>query len=431
MSASRANAKLILSLDNPEETLRVLAQPQVSWGDIVGISAYALAGLAVRAQKQDDKTLDTNESQDVHLHITKAIDAISQSGAARFAVALGFDAFIEGKEAPAPTEQHTVPLTRLDRICSIDKLASQLVGLLIDSHDQYEAYHAVRYVLIELMRNVRQHSGDIRGGVIVGQVHHKGTYYEKYPSVQIAVADGGIGIPAALQRMHPKYTDAKAALEKSLQPHISGTFVEGLTGSLENAGMGLFFISEMTKLIGGRLLIATRNAGLFLSGDPEDVDEHQMRHLVAADFAGTLVGFEVPLRNVYDFDGILNVIRERAAQRTPRSVTHRWMVHGPPPEDHEKNDGKQVKQFLVSLVAEDTASALQWAQERLLPCLFRREPVCLDFRNIQICTQSFLHSLLFEALRVAWALRVPVYVVGVEPAVRVGLELVENYALAG
>ena len=55
----------------------------------------------------------------------------------------------------------------------------------------------------------------------------------------------------------------------------------------------------------------------------------------------------------------------------------------------------------------------------------------LDFRGMRFCTQSYLHALLFEALRLAWAKRVPIYVANVEPAVRSGLELLEDYALGG
>ncbi len=55
----------------------------------------------------------------------------------------------------------------------------------------------------------------------------------------------------------------------------------------------------------------------------------------------------------------------------------------------------------------------------------------LNFDGIDVCTQSYVHALLFEPLRVAWALKVPVYVKNAAPAVRSTLSLLENYALAG
>jgi hypothetical protein len=51
--------------------------------------------------------------------------------------------------------------------------------------------------------------------------------------------------------------------------------------------------------------------------------------------------------------------------------------------------------------------------------------------NIPILTQSFLHALLYEPLRVAWALKTEIYVVNTRPAVRSNLELLQNYALGG
>jgi len=51
---------------------------------------------------------------------------------------------------------------------------------------------------------------------------------------------------------------------RALEPHGSGAFPEGETGSGENAGMGLFFISEMAKATDGRMLLAARGATYFL-----------------------------------------------------------------------------------------------------------------------------------------------------------------------
>jgi hypothetical protein len=55
----------------------------------------------------------------------------------------------------------------------------------------------------------------------------------------------------------------------------------------------------------------------------------------------------------------------------------------------------------------------------------------LDFSGMRVCTQSFAHALLFEALRIGWARKVPIYISNAVPAVRVHVELVENYGLGG
>lgn len=64
--------------------------------------------------------------------------------------------------------------------------------------------------------------------------------------------------------------------------------------------------------------------------------------------------------------------------------------------------------------------------------LCRKEVVELDFSEVkETAGQPELHALLFEAVRVAWALRVPIYVVGVNPELRTLMEFVESYSLKG
>lgn len=70
------------------------------------------------------------------------------------------------------------------------------------------------------------------------------------------------------------------------------------------------------------------------------------------------------------------------------------------------------------------------AKEQLQSRVLAHQPIALDFRGLELGTQGFLHALLYETVRLAWALDVPVYVMNAEPAVKSGLELVVGYALA-
>jgi hypothetical protein len=244
--------------------------------------------------------------------------------------------------------------------------------------------------------------------------------------VQVAVADAGVGIPASLRSRHTRLTDPDEALDKALWPHISSKFDEGETGSAENAGMGLFFIAEMTKLVGGRLVIATRGATLMLEGDAHFENPHgtQRRLEKGLGYPGTLVAFEMPADAEQDYDGMIETIRERARERTPRRAVHKWLSFEEPPQG--------TLRFLVRhSQIEDTRQALQFAERELLPRLMERKPVALDFAGIPTCTQSYVHSLLYEALRLAWARKSPIYILNAQPAVKSTLELLENYALGG
>lgn len=306
-----------------------------------------------------------------------------------------------------------IELLRLERAPQ-EAPAERLLGNRFSGHA--EARRALYMSLVELLRNVVQHS---RATMAIGAAQRAWRHNREF--AQIAVADNGIGIFESLKGHHPTLTDPRAALDKALWPHISGTFEEGLTGTGENAGMGLFMIAEMTKLIGGRLLIATRGATLMLEGDPNDVDKHAPRFL-DAEYPGTLVVFDIPVEQVYDFDGILETIRQRVKERTPQRAVHQWLKFEAPPAD--------VPVFSVK-TSENTADAMTFARDTLRPVVFAGKSFALDFAGVDICTQSYLHALLYEVLRLAWATKTPIYVLNAKPAVKSGLELLENYALGG
>lgn len=106
---------------------------------------------------------------------------------------------------------------------------------------------------------------------------------------------------------------------------------------------------------------------------------------------------------------------------TPKATPPRLLTFAAPPAGTFRS--------AVRLI-EGATEAEQAARTQLQPRLVQRTPIALDFRGIEVCTQSFLHALLFETLRLAWALQVPVYVENADPVVVSGLKLVEAYALS-
>jgi hypothetical protein len=80
---------------------------------------------------------------------------------------------------------------------------------------------------------------------------------------------------------------------------------------------------------------------------------------------------------------------------------------------------------------EDTLAASALSLNEITPRIIGKTPVELDFGGMDLCTQSWLHALLFEPVRLAWALRVPIHVTGAKPAVQEGLRFLESYALGG
>lgn len=403
-----------ISLDQPEEFLRRLAEgpSAVCLDDFKLAQVWGLVGLGALALRGRTPAL-------------LEVEIAGGSRAARFAHALGFSE-LAGGPRPAVRLQpgRTVRLQRIDAFPEIEPCARTIANLMAPGNDDaaLATRHTMAYVLVELLRNAVQHSRDPFGGVVAAQLMD----YPERPMIQVAVADAGIGIQQAMRGLHPEFDDPEVALERALWPHYSGTFAAGLTGSTQNAGMGLFFIAEMAKLAAGRLLIASRGASLLLAGDLDArEDRHDLRFLRPSGlgFPGTLVAFELPSNELRDYHALMQRIAARAKERTPQRAIHRWLRFDAPPAGAQR--------FLVSVASEDTVAAEQFSADSLQPLIVQRVPVVLNFVNMSICTQSFLHALLFEATRLAWARRTPIFIENASPAVRSGLDLLESYALGG
>lgn len=344
------------------------------------------------------------------------------SGAARFAHALRLNELSGGPVSVLNEPTRTVRLTRVRTAREIEPAAEKMAALVIQSDDAVDMRRAIRHVLVELLRNVVQHSDDPLGAVVAAQAMGL-KQGRQLPMIQLAVADAGIGIPRHLQRTHRHLTDYRQALERALLPHISGTFEEGLTGSFENAGLGLYVISEMARQTGGNLLIATTGAALVVQNELGNSGHPRFLPPPGTGFPGTLVTFEIPTDSVHDYPALMKRILDKSRERTPKRASDRWIAFDPAPTTAHRVSLDHIK--------ESTPDALVVATHNIEPALLRRQPVELDFANIDLCTQSWLHALLYESIRLAWARRVPIHVVNADPAVREGLRFLEAYALGG
>jgi hypothetical protein len=145
------------------------------------------------------------------------------------------------------------------------------------------------------------------------------------------------------------------------------------------------------------LLIATRGATLQLIGAETGEGNHDPSFLKPAGIGsrGTLVGFELRLGEVRDYEALLSTVRSAASDRLPRRSAQRWLRFEDPPADAQR--------MLVQVAAEDTATAVDCAARVLTPRVLKRQPLALHFRGQELFTQSYVHALLYEPLRGAWA----------------------------
>lgn len=395
-----------LTLREPERALRAIgASTELDLREFTLTEMWALTAIAVRARSDERNPL--------------TVVWQPGSSAQRFATAGGFEDVINGKASTLAGEaSRTVRLCRVadeDQIRPVShQIATLIAGDLGAPTTNKTAFLTIDYVIIELLRNVLQHSDDSLGAIVGAQLNDKGSHSD-HPVFQVAVADRGSGIRATLSRTHPEVVDDDVALEQALWPYHSGAFAPGKAGGLENAGLGLFYISEMAKELGGRLLVASGDSALLV--DPRL--QHRIERLKVG-FPGTLVAFEIPTEVPDDFDALFNKISETARARSPRKLTKEWLRFEAPPSHSQR--------FMINAFVENNEEALRLAQDRVIPRLMKKEPVVLDFLNVRVITQSFAHALLFEPVRYAWASQTPIFISNAQPVVASALRHVEMYA---
>jgi hypothetical protein len=370
-------------------------------------SLVALATLAARSSRQAER-----------IQVRSGNEATS-----RFAHAVGFDPRIGVRaQAISADQNRTVPLQRVKRFEEIEKVASELSHLLVQSRDAEDTRQTIYYIIVEFLRNAVQHSRDPLGAVVGAQLMDKTSEYKNRPMIQVAVGDAGMGIMASLSAMHPEIVDPHQALVMAQQPWISSQFARGLIGTKQNAGLGLFFTAEMAKRTAGRFLIASRGGSIFLQGDENYQQYHHIKD-EAPGFPGTIVVFELPAGEIEDHTGLIEVIQQSAKARLPTNISIRWFRFLDEPQ-------KEAFRIGIRVGAEDTAHAQRLVSEQFMPRIAREQPIQIDFSGLRVCTQSFLHALLFTTLRAAFEAQVPLFVSNASPAIQSSLHFLESYALA-
>lgn len=103
-------------------------------------------------------------------------------------------------------------------------------------------------VIIELCKNVKQHSGDPVGGMIMIQSYR----YQDHFEVVLAVADMGDGVPRTLE---PLYKDKAATAAGFIKLALEGASSKGEG----NGGDGLPTVCDIAGSYGGSVLLRSQN----------------------------------------------------------------------------------------------------------------------------------------------------------------------------
>lgn len=285
------------------------------------------------------------------------------------------------------SEAITAPLRQVQKETDIPVVVKGLVQVLRISDD--ELADAVSYTLIELLRNVVQHSRSPVGGVTMAQ---------SFPTtgvVEIAVADAGVGILSTLKPRYGDLPDHLSALKFSLMPHVSGTFGQQMYGSMQNnAGLGLFFVKEIATRACGGLFLASGNSMINLWGRADGSAVKQYEYSVAGGWPGTFAVLQLRKDRIHDFQILLQHCRElsAAARRDPGS----WFVDF---VDSVPPGLPGIQTLKVATFEENVEEAASIRENTIIPALTSGKIVVLDFAGIKFATQSFVHALMYRILR--------------------------------
>src|SRR5690606_5649103 len=129
------------------------------------------------------------------------------------------------------------------------------------------------------------------------------------------VADCGLGLKKTLKEAYPEIASDIHAVKFAMQPHVSRTFGPSMYSSMkDNAGLGLFFIRQITSLASGSFFLASGEVLADIWGD-QDGELHKLyKYSNKGGWPGTFAYFQIRKNSIVEFDQILESCRHLAAE---------------------------------------------------------------------------------------------------------------------
>ncbi len=288
-----------------------------------------------------------------------------------------------------------------------------------------EIRRATKYSQVELIRNVFDHSGSkptVCAQLITG-AHGR----PKHGSVQVAVADAGVGLLGSFGSLHPWVETDSIAIETALEPHISSTFLPGerAPDGANNAGLGLHFVSELVKRSDGRMLVWSGSHALAIIGDETMKEGFRYSTANAHRLPGTLVVVEYEVGTIHDYATVVEDLRDET------SALYELTSDKEVVEIDTRPTTAVIRETRIhALLREDTSKARSYREQYLLPRIRRGDvEYSLSFQGYDALSPSFAHALLYAPIRAAALGDQKIYVRDASPGVWSSIKRVERYCL--
>jgi anti-sigma regulatory factor (Ser/Thr protein kinase) len=328
---------------------------------------------------------------------------------------IGYEEVVNGSLAEVNTNLRMLPITNILSSKDVAPAAKEVVRVL--NVEDSEMRDAMKYSIIELLRNVVQHSRSQTGGVI------SAVYYPEKGMVEVTVADHGCGIKTALRGRYPEITTDQKAVKFALQPHVSGTFESGAYSSMmNNAGLGLFFIKEIVSRGGGGLFLASGDQMANIWGEIDGTARKKYIQSRESGWRGTFAILQLRCGMIEEFDSLLGICRDIAAEVRKDPTVQKL--------DFIENDPEIQEAVNVRVLdfEEDVDRASEVREKIIIPALQENGLVILHFDGIRAATQSFAHALMYRVIRDGRGVEKSLVISGADAATREAIRTVAAYA---
>jgi hypothetical protein len=229
---------------------------------------------------------------------------------------MGFYDFVginEGKRVgEAKGSSSYVPITRLTRgdlprapsdfYRALEGEAERLAHVLFP--DERGSYDAAKYCFLETIRNTFEH-GDTPTCIVFAQA-----WPRSGGVAEVAVLDWGRGVQESLAEVYPAI-HADDAVRKAVLPGVTGN-PEGDGSMWQNAGYGLYVMSELGSLASGEFVLWSSDVRLTVSG-------RERLATTSAPFEATVVKIRVNTSDV-DYAALVKMIVQKGETARPESV---------------------------------------------------------------------------------------------------------------
>jgi hypothetical protein len=269
------------------------------------------------------------------------------------------------------------PLCRADEGFELTALGANL-GVFLNVPGE-SARAALSYTISEVVRNAAEHS-ETKGGVFFA-----GGYFRNRGRVTFAVADAGIGIKGSLisgRVIDSGHSDAEA-IERAVQPHVTGAGRGEELLAPNNAGLGLYVTRKIVEACDGEFYIQSRSAGYY-------------EHRGVAKFSGavspwdgTVVEVTVRPDRMPDFSPLFDKIAEEVSGFGELKL-------------HFTKGPREARVLSPPVDATGFAADKDWFIRSRQECfdeLSEGGLVEIAFQRAKYTTQSAVHALLYEPIR--------------------------------